>query len=53
MQLSRALTLTHDVAATAHTLNGLGTLLDSALVKSASKLPVSPLCASAACPWRQ
>lgn len=35
MRLSRALALTHDVASTAHALDGLSTLLDPELVKSA------------------
>lgn len=35
MKLSRALELTHEVASTAHALEGLGALLDPELVKSA------------------
>lgn len=35
MRLSRALAITHDIAATSHALDGLGELLDPDLVKSA------------------
>ncbi|WP_170837209.1 transposase domain-containing protein, partial [Pseudomonas indica] len=35
MRLSRALALTHEIASTAHALDGLGELLDPELVRSA------------------
>ncbi|SDM07476.1 transposase domain-containing protein, partial [Pseudomonas indica] len=35
MRLSRALALTHEIASTAHALDGFGELLDPELVRSA------------------